>query len=142
MARFLGLLLALVLAGAAIPAASSYQGENPERSVFLHHDKLSFSGFLNRTQFSFDGFSNQTQFQFNGSQNQTNQGQKISYLIHEIDYLKQEIANALKEKLKDKFQGPFRQDISANKTFAPNQGHQIQINKIYSDARWLHLVHR
>ncbi|MGB9003798.1 MAG: hypothetical protein WCC52_08340 [Nitrosotalea sp.] len=149
MSRFLGIFLALVLAGAAIPAASSYQ-EDHSRPVFQNHDKFSFNGFSNqtqfpfekfqnRTQFSFGGFSNQTQFQFNGSQNQTNHGQDISYLIQEINHLKQEIANAIKEQQKDKFHEQFRQDVSANKTSVQNPGHGIMIPKMYFDARGYHL---
>ncbi|MGB6463080.1 MAG: hypothetical protein WBF38_02500 [Nitrosotalea sp.] len=88
--RFLVISLALVLAGAAMPVAFSYQGEDQKRPAFLGHDRFSFNGFSNQTQFSFGGFANKT-----------NQGQEISYLMHGINYLKKEIANAVKEQKKD-----------------------------------------
>jgi hypothetical protein len=120
MARYLGILLSLVLAGAAMPTAFSYQ-EDQRRDVFQNH-KFFFGGFSNKTEFPFEKFTNRTQFFFGGysnktwfpigrSQNQTDQGQEISSLMHEINYLKQEIANTIKEQQKDnktKFQEQFK----------------------------------
>src|ERR1700752_1358593 len=100
MVRYLGIFLALVLTGTAMPVAFSYQGEDQKGPVSKDDDKFSFNGFSNGTQFSFNGFSNGTQFSFNGT-NSTNQGQEISFLMHEINYLKKELANLIKEQKKD-----------------------------------------
>jgi hypothetical protein len=143
MVRSLGILLALVLAGTAIPTAFSYQ-EDQKRPAFLGHDKFSFDGFSNSTQFSFGGFSNSTQFPFGGSQNQTNDGQEISYIMHEINYLKKELENTIKEQKNFKFQeqsSTSKQNGTANKTLVPNLGHDIKTDKIYQVARGLHLGH-
>jgi hypothetical protein len=145
MVRSLGILLALVLAGTAMPAAFSYQ-EDDQKPVFQNHDKFSFGGYSNSTQFSFGGYSNQTQFPFNGT-NSTNLGQEISFLVHEINQLRQELANIIKEEKKDhnttfhEESKTLKQDVSANNTPVQNPGHDIQTGKTYQVARGLHLGH-
>lgn len=143
MIRLLGIFLALVLAGAAIPASFSYQED--QKPEIPDHGKLSFNGYSNRTQISFGGYSNQT-FPFSGF-NQTNRGQEISYLVHEINYLRQELANIIKEQKKDGNQTKSHQlkllgiDVSANNTSVSNPGHDIKTGKTYQNTRGHHSGH-
>ena len=112
--KLLGIFLGLVLAVASVPTAFSYQeDQKPD------HGKFSFNGYSNGTQFSFGGYSNQT---FPGF-NQTNRGQEISYLVHEINYLRQELAKIIKEQKDDNKTKlhPLKPLEFANKTFIPHQ---------------------
>jgi len=142
--RLLGISLALVLAAAAVPEAFPYQ-ENGKGPAFQDHGKFSFGGYSNQTQFSFSGYSNQT---FPGF-NQTNRGQEISYLVHEINYLRQELAKIIKEQQKDDnktklHEQPimFSQTIPANKTFGTNPAHEIMTGKINPNEKVPHHGHR
>lgn len=141
MIRLLGIFLALVLAGASIPASFSYQEEDQKPEI-PDHDKLSFNGYSNMTQFSFGGYSNQTLPGFN----QTNRGQEISYLVHEINYLRQELAKIIKEQKDDNKTKlhppkPFGPDTSANKTSIPNPGHDIKTGKTHQNTKGPHKGH-
>jgi hypothetical protein len=134
MIRLLGIFLALVLVASAIPASFSYQED--QKPEIPDHDKFSFNGYSNSTQLSFGGYSNQT---FPGF-NQTNRGQEISYLVHEINYLRQELAKIIKEQ-KDDNKTKLHQLKpleSANKTSVPNPDHKP--GKTHQDARG-HLGH-
>lgn len=143
MIRLLGIFLALVLAGATVPASFSYQED--QKPEIPDHDKFSFNGYSNRTQFSFGGYSNQT-FPFPGS-NQTNRGQEISYLVHEINYLRQELAKIIKEQKKDGNQTKLYQPkplglaVSANNTPVSNPSHDIKTGKTHQNARGPHPGH-
>lgn len=136
MIKLLGIFLALVLAAATIPASFSYQEDQKQEP---DRDKLSFNGYSNSTQISFGGYSNQT---FPGF-NQTNRGQEISYLMHEINYLRQELAKIIKEQKDDNKTKlhQLKSLESANKTI-PNPGHDIKTDKTYQNTRGPHLGHR
>jgi hypothetical protein len=143
MMRLLGIFLALVLAAAAVPAAFSYQEDQGPLSQ--DRDKFSFNGYSNSTQLLFGGYSNQT---FPGF-NQTNRGQEISYLVHEINYLRQELLNLIKEQQKDDNKTKLHEQqimssptVSANKTFVPNPAHEIMTGKINPNTRGPHHGHR
>lgn len=141
MIRLLGIFLALVLAGATIPASFSYQEED-QKPETPDRDKLSFNGYSNSTYLSFGGYSNQT---FPGF-NQTNRGQEISFLVHEINYLRQELAKIIKEQKDDNKTKihppkPFGPDVFANKTSIPNLGHDIKTGKTHQNTRGPHPGH-
>lgn len=141
MIRLLGIFLALVLAGATIPASFSYQEED-QKPETPDHDKLSFNGYSNSTYLSFGGYSNQT---FPGF-NQTNRGQEISFLVHEINYLRQELAKIIKEqkddnKTKIHQPKPFEPDASANNTHVSNLGHDIKTGKTHQNTKGPHPGH-
>ena len=131
MIKLLGTFLALVLAGATIPASFSYQED--QKPEIPDHSKLSFNGYSNQTS-PFPGF------------NQTNRGQEISYLVHEINYLRQELAKIIKEQKDDNKTKlhppkPFGPDVSANKTSVPNLGHNIKTGKTHQNTRGPHQGH-
>ncbi|MDE1831940.1 MAG: hypothetical protein KGI02_06150 [Thaumarchaeota archaeon] len=131
MIRLLGIFLALVLAGATVPASFSYQeDQKPEPD----HGKLSFNGYSDRTQLLFGGYSNQT-FPFPGL-HQANRGQEISYFEHEINYLRQELSKIIKEQKDDnkiKLHHPRLFAGASSKISVPNPFHNL--GKAYQDAR-------
>ena len=143
MIKLLGIFLALVLAGASIPASFSYQEEDQKPEI-SDHDKFSFNGYSNSTQLSFNGYSNQT-FPFPGF-NQTNRGQEISFLVHEINYLRQELAKIIKEQKDDSKtklpqSKPLRPDASTNNTHVSNQDHYIKTGKTHQNTKRPHPGH-